>query len=195
MSSNFLERNIGQLLASAGAICVWPRLRRKKEEEKLCKVLRSVSLIFNRPGVAGAFLQSPPLLIHWLSDPFVQISSKHCQSQTRRARELKFWEFIHLSPCVTYHMSHVRCQVSGVRWDKLGKVIFFIRPNQNSKPAPVCCFTTQTTWVCRTSNHNAWQGIVQFGAPIFLASEMPYDTNPSNLVGETYGLFVGVSYS
>ena len=46
--------------------------------------------IFNRPGVAGAVLQSPPSLMrHWLSDPLVQIYSKQCQSQTGRARELK----------------------------------------------------------------------------------------------------------
>ena len=50
--------------------------------------------IVNRPGVAGAVLQSPPSLInsliHLLSDPLVKISSKHTQSQTGRARELKF---------------------------------------------------------------------------------------------------------
>jgi hypothetical protein len=49
--------------------------------------------IFNRPDVAGAVLQSPLLLtdsfIHSLTHPLVQIFSKHCQSQTGRARELK----------------------------------------------------------------------------------------------------------
>ena len=39
--------------------------------------------------------------------PLVQISSKHCQSQTGRDRELKFWENFH--PTLG-----VRCQVSGV---------------------------------------------------------------------------------
>ena len=29
-------------------------------------------------------------IIHWFSDPLVKISSKHCPSQTERARELKF---------------------------------------------------------------------------------------------------------
>ena len=45
--------------------------------------------IFNRPGVAGAVLQSPPSFIHSLSNSvshtLVKISSKHSQSQTRRA--------------------------------------------------------------------------------------------------------------
>ena len=53
------------------------------------------SIVFiSRPGVAGAVLQSPWLLtdsfVHQASDPLVPISSKHYQSQTGRARELKF---------------------------------------------------------------------------------------------------------
>ena len=35
-------------------------------------------------------------------------------SQTFRGRELTFWENVHPPPCVTYHVSHFRCQVSGV---------------------------------------------------------------------------------
>ena len=50
--------------------------------------------VFNKPGVAGAVLQSSPSLIHYfinsLTDPLVKVSSKHTQSQTGRARELKF---------------------------------------------------------------------------------------------------------
>ena len=43
--------------------------------------------IINRPGVAGALLQTASSVIKsW----FVEIYSKHCQSQTGRARELKF---------------------------------------------------------------------------------------------------------
>ena len=44
--------------------------------------------VSNRPGVAGA----------------VQISSKHCQSQTRRARELKFKDNVHPTLCVMCHV-------------------------------------------------------------------------------------------
>ena len=47
-------------------------------------------MFFNRPVVAGAALQPPPSLIHELIHPLVRISSKHSQSQTGRAREMKF---------------------------------------------------------------------------------------------------------
>ena len=81
----------------------------------MCIVLRTVRLIFNRPGVAGAVLQSPG---GWGGNAYPQ-------------------------------------NVDKIR-------VFFTPP---------------------------------LGAPLFLASEMPYDTNPLNQVGETYGLYVGVSYS
>jgi hypothetical protein len=45
----------------------------------------------------------------------VEISSKHCQSQTERARELKFWENVHPTLCVTCHVSRVTCQMSPVK--------------------------------------------------------------------------------
>ena len=70
--------------------------------------------IFNRPGVAGAVLQSHPSLIDWLSHPLVKISSKHFQSQTRRARELKFWKNVYPTICVTCHVSHVTCHLPRV---------------------------------------------------------------------------------
>ena len=54
------------------------------------------------------------LLCHKLTHPLVQISSKHCQSQTGRARELKFSENVHPTLCVTCHTSHVTCHVSYV---------------------------------------------------------------------------------
>ena len=50
--------------------------------------------VFNRPGVAGAVLQSSlsftNSLADYLSDPLVKISSKHSQCQTGRAPDLKF---------------------------------------------------------------------------------------------------------
>ena len=70
----------------------------------------NVGAIINRPGVAGAVLQSPPSL----SDHLVQISSKNCQSQTRRARELKFSENVHPTLCVMWHVPRVTCHVSCV---------------------------------------------------------------------------------
>ena len=79
---------------------------------------------FNRPG---AFLQPPQSFIDsfidWLSDSLVKICSEHSQSQTRRARELKFWNnvFLHYLSCVMWpvscvirHMSHVTCHLSHV---------------------------------------------------------------------------------
>ena len=47
-------------------------------------------------------------------------------SQTGRAGELKLWANVHPPPCVTYHMSHVRCQVSGVIC-QMSYVIFFLQ--------------------------------------------------------------------
>ena len=58
----------------------------------------------------------------------MKISSKHLHSQTVRARELNFFETVHLPPpvmcnvshvtchmsCVTFHMSHVMCHISCV---------------------------------------------------------------------------------
>ena len=53
------------------------------------------SSIFNRLGVAS----------NSLTDPLVQISSKHCQSQTKRIRELKFRKNVHPTICVMCHVS------------------------------------------------------------------------------------------
>ena len=64
----------------------------------------------------------------WLSDSwFVEIYSKHCQSQTRRARES--WNFesmfilLYVS-CVMSHVSHVTCHMSRVTCHK--KYYFFV---------------------------------------------------------------------
>ena len=48
-------------------------------------------------------------LINWFSDPLVQISSKHCQTQSGRVRELKFWENGYSKLCVTCHLLHNIC--------------------------------------------------------------------------------------
>ena len=63
--------------------------------------------------------------IDWLIESgfgssFRSESSKHCPSKTVRAGELKFWENDQPTPCVTCHVSHLRCQVSGVR----GQVVY-----------------------------------------------------------------------
>ena len=58
-------------------------------------IRRYTLLIINRPGVAGAVLQTPPLLINSVSQSvsqssFVEISSAQLHSQTVRARDFKF---------------------------------------------------------------------------------------------------------
>ena len=67
-------------------------------------------LFFNRPSVAGAVLQTLLCLIHSATkSSFVTMSSKHLQSQTIKARDMKFLEKVHHPLCVIYHMSGVRC--------------------------------------------------------------------------------------
>ena len=74
-----------------------------------------VSYIFNRPGVAGAVLQSPLLLIRWVGNSsYVKISSKHLHFQTVRARELKLLEKVHLPQRFECYVSHVTCHMSRV---------------------------------------------------------------------------------
>ena len=48
-------------------------------------------------------------LINWAGHPLVPICSIYCYSQTIRARELKFWENVHPTPCVMCHVSRVTC--------------------------------------------------------------------------------------
>ena len=73
------------------------------------------TLCWNRPGVAGAVLQSPlwffNSFIHSLTHPLVHISSKHWHS---KPEELRSWNFEgmfipHNVSCVTCHMSLVTC--------------------------------------------------------------------------------------
>ena len=78
-------------------------------------ILNLLCWLINRPGVAWAVLQTPPLLINWLTDWwFFEISSKLCVSQTVKARKLKFWGNVHYPLCVMCHMSCVTCHVSHV---------------------------------------------------------------------------------
>ena len=69
------------------------------------------NVIFNRPGVARAVLQTPLSFIHSLiqlvGDPFVQVSSKHLHTQTIWCRHLDILK--EYSPPSTYQVSCVRC--------------------------------------------------------------------------------------
>ena len=66
-----------------------------------------------------------------MSHPVVQIPLIHCQSQTGRARDLKFWENVRPTLCVTCHVSSVTCHLSLVMCHlshvtcHLSHVIFF----------------------------------------------------------------------
>ena len=68
---------------------------------------------FNRPGVAGAVLQTPSSLSDW---SFSSQSWKPHYSLAVRARELKFWENVHSPPTFTFHVSCVTCHVSHVKY-------------------------------------------------------------------------------
>ena len=70
--------------------------------------------LFKRPGVAGAVLQSPPLLINSFGRwSFLSESSRHCRCQTVRAGELQFWENVNPSPFVTWPVSFLWLSLSG----------------------------------------------------------------------------------
>ena len=54
-------------------------------------------------------------VIHWLIPwSFSFKSSTHYYTQTVRARKLKFWKNVHLTPHVTCHMSHFMCHMTHV---------------------------------------------------------------------------------
>ena len=70
--------------------------------------------LMNDRGVCRTAPATPGLLINSvinldLKSWFVDIYSKHCKSQTRRARELKFGENVHPTLC---HVSRVMCHIS-----------------------------------------------------------------------------------
>ena len=98
-----------------------------------------LSNIFNRPGVAGAVLQTPSWLSDWLSHPFPPnlqdiINLKHLELGS-----LNFERMItpnHVSH-VKLHMSGVTCQVScrGTENLKLSNIIGIFIPNCPTKCA------------------------------------------------------------
>ena len=66
--------------------------------------------VFNRAGVAGTVLQTPPSPIKWVGQQsFSSRSSKHHNYQSVKARQLTFWDNIH-----SHQLWHVRCHVSCV---------------------------------------------------------------------------------
>ena len=79
--------------------------------------------LINRPGVAWAVPQSPLLLVHLISDPFVQ---KLQDTVYPKPEELGI-KYVHPPPHATCHVSHptfhmscVMCHVSFVRFQVSG---------------------------------------------------------------------------
>ena len=66
------------------------------------------------PASMCLLVKSRIFYIHIRHLSFLEISSRHCQSQTGRARDLKFLENVHPPPCITCHMSHAICHMSQV---------------------------------------------------------------------------------
>ena len=107
--------------------------------------------VFNRPGLPGAVLHTPLLLISWLiQSSFSFQSSRHHHFQTVRARELTFWENVHPSP-PTCHMSRVTCHVLchffsflllfwTKWWNQLGlpRLFFFADPGKDRAALHLC---------------------------------------------------------
>ena len=90
--------------------------------------------IINRPGVAGAVLQTASSLTDTVShSSFVKISSEHLHSQTIKARKLKFWEKVHLPPPVMFHESYVTCHVSPVTFHMSLNFIYFWQSGEASR--------------------------------------------------------------
>ena len=72
-------------------------------------------MLFNRPGVAGAVLQTPLLLTDQVNhSSFVKLSLMHSHTQTVIGRERKYLENVHLPQPVMCHVSHDTCNVSRV---------------------------------------------------------------------------------
>ena len=76
--------------------------------------MQSVSLVFKDEYVFG--LASGPYVVmcYALLNLLVLLNQRSIKSQTRRARELKFWDNVHTPQQVTCHMLHVTCHVSHV---------------------------------------------------------------------------------
>ena len=99
----------------------------------LCKEnnMFDVFPIINRPGVAGAVLQSTPLFYidSLIKLPFCSESSWHmaqCISRSVRAGELKFLENFHPPLCITCHVSHDMCHMLGVICQVSSGTLFFL---------------------------------------------------------------------
>ena len=108
--------------------------------------------LVNRPGVAGAVLHTALLLINALIQwSFSSRYSQDHDSQTVRARGLKFWESVHPTPCVMCHVSRVTCHVSSVTCHLSHAFFFFFYP----------------TKILQSVGASRWRVRYQRGLPLF----------------------------
>ena len=70
--------------------------------------------IFNRHGVAGAVLLTALSFIHSLTDSLIHPVPLNLKD-IPKSQPVGVRENIHPPPCATFHVSHVRSHVSGVR--------------------------------------------------------------------------------
>ena len=89
-----------------------------------------ILFVFNRPGVAGAVLQTPLSLIHSIihkvTRPFPSnLQNTFLHSQTVWARYLKLWENVQFPTCVSCHMSRVTYHMSDVVRCQMSHFSFF----------------------------------------------------------------------
>ena len=109
----FLDSIESNLKADIPCQRTWKKNYNWKGASKNCQPL----ILINRPGVAGAVLQTTLSLIDSISQSFFSSqSSKYNFSQTVKARTLTFIENFHHPLCVKCHMSGVTCHMSCVMW-------------------------------------------------------------------------------
>ena len=86
-----------------------------------------------------------------MSHPFppkLQISSKHCQTQSGRARELKFWENVHPTLCVMCHVSCVTCYLLRVTYQStFFKPFFYNKKEEDIFFPSLKNFTKWWSWL------------------------------------------------
>ena len=126
-------------------------------------------LLFNRPDVSGAVLKSPPEINSVTKWWCVEIYSKHYQSQTERARELKFSKNIHPTLCVMCHVSRVTCHIF---------YILFYKKKKKRRQKKLCdtWHLTHDTWhVTHDMDHmthgGGWTFFENFSSLALLARE------------------------
>ena len=96
-----------------------------------CNVLQYMCSVLNRPGVAGAVLQSPPSFADWLINSVILYSKYLPNTPNPKPEEIGSWNFERMFiwyyvSCVKCHVSCVTCHVSRVTCHMSKKVTYFL---------------------------------------------------------------------